>query len=281
MWKLKNSDKIYEWKMTDYLDTIWSEIIEELRQKKGTIRMRLLIVRHGDPDYSIDSLTEKGWKEAEYLSERLSKLDVKDFYVSPLGRAKDTASFTLKKMNRTAVECDWLREFDVLIDRPDVTDRQKRLWDWLPQDWTQDERFYQYDHWYENERLQQSDAKGYYDYVTGKFDKLLAEHGYVREGHYYRAEKPNEDTLVFFCHFGLECVLLAHLICASPMVLWHGFCAAPSSVTTVNTEERREGIASFRISAFGDISHLYVYDEPPAFAARFCEMYSNTDERHD
>ena len=79
--------------------------------------MRLLIVRHGDPDYSIDSLTEKGWKEAEYLSERLSKLDVKDFYVSPLGRAKDTASFTLKKMNRTAVECDWLREFDVLINR--------------------------------------------------------------------------------------------------------------------------------------------------------------------
>lgn len=281
MWKLKNSDKIYEWKMTDYLDTIWSEIIEELRQKKGTIRMRLLIVRHGDPDYSIDSLTEKGWKEAEYLSERLSKLDVKDFYVSPLGRAKDTASFTLKKMNRTAVECDWLREFDVLIDRPDVTDRQKRLWDWLPQDWTQDERFYQYDHWYENERLQQSDAKGYYDYVTGKFDKLLAEHGYVREGHYYRVEKPNEDTLVFFCHFGLECVLLAHLIGVSPMVLWHGFCAAPSSVTTVNTEERREGIASFRISAFGDVSHLYVHDEPPAFAARFCEMYSNTDERHD
>ena len=281
MWKLKNSDKIYEWKMTDYLDTIWSEIIEELRQKKGTIRMRLLIVRHGDPDYSIDSLTEKGWKEAEYLSERLSKLDVKDFYVSPLGRAKDTASFTLKKMNRTAVECDWLREFDVLIDRPDVTDRQKRLWDWLPQDWTQDEKFYQYDHWYENERLQQSDAKGYYDYVTGKFDKLLAEHGYVREGHHYRVEKPNEDTLVFFCHFGLECVLLAHLIGASPMVLWHGFCAAPSSVTTVNTEERREGIASFRISAFGDISHLYVHDEPPAFAARFCEMYSNTDERHD
>lgn len=29
--------------------------------------MKLLIVRHGDPDYSIDSLTPKGWKEAEYL----------------------------------------------------------------------------------------------------------------------------------------------------------------------------------------------------------------------
>ena len=25
--------------------------------------MKVLIVRHGDPDYDIDSLTEKGWKE--------------------------------------------------------------------------------------------------------------------------------------------------------------------------------------------------------------------------
>lgn len=50
--------------------------------------MKLLIVRHGDPDYTIDSLTEKGWKEAEYLSEKLSKLDIKDFYVSPLGELR-------------------------------------------------------------------------------------------------------------------------------------------------------------------------------------------------
>ena len=27
--------------------------------------MKLIIIRHGDPDYSIDSLTEKGWREAE------------------------------------------------------------------------------------------------------------------------------------------------------------------------------------------------------------------------
>ncbi|GAA6263243.1 hypothetical protein F110043I8_02280 [Ruminococcus sp. f11] len=164
--------------------------------------MKLVIVRHGDPDYSIDSLTEKGWKEVEYLSEKLSKFDVKEFYVSPLGRAKDTASLTLKKMNRTAVECDWLREFDVLIDRPDVTDRKIILWDWLPQDWMKDERFYQYDHWFENERLQKADAKGYYDYVTGKFDELLASHGYVREGHYYRADANYAQTECQFRYCG-------------------------------------------------------------------------------
>ena len=177
--------------------------------------MKLLIVRHGDPDYSIDSLTEKGWREAELLSKKLSKLDIKDFYVSTMGRAKDTASCTLKKMNRTATECDWLREFDVLIHRPDVPDRKICAWDWLQQDWTQDERFYQYDHWFENEAMQEANMKYYYDQVTGEFDKVLAEHGYVRDGHYYRVEKANNDTLVFFCHLGLGCVLISHLLSMS------------------------------------------------------------------
>ena len=104
--------------------------------------MKLLIVRHGDPDYSIDSLTPKGWKEAEYLSEKLTKLDIKAFYVSPLGRAKDTASLTLKKLGRTAEVCEWLREFNPEIHRPDQKGKLKNAWDWLPQDWTEDERFY-------------------------------------------------------------------------------------------------------------------------------------------
>ena len=32
--------------------------------------MRLLIVRHADPDYSIDSLTPAGWEEAKLLADR-------------------------------------------------------------------------------------------------------------------------------------------------------------------------------------------------------------------
>lgn len=117
--------------------------------------MKILIVRHGDPDYSIDSLTEKGWKEAEYLSERLAKLDVREFYVSPLGRAKDTASFTLEKMNRKAIECEWLREFAPRIIRPDKKE-ESIAWDWLPKDWSRQENFYKYDHWTESEEMDTS-----------------------------------------------------------------------------------------------------------------------------
>ena len=82
--------------------------------------MRLMIIRHGDPDYERDSLTEKGWREAAFLADRIARLDVKEFYVSPLGRARDTASLTLEKMGRTATVCPWLREFAPQIMRPDV-----------------------------------------------------------------------------------------------------------------------------------------------------------------
>ena len=73
--------------------------------------MKLIFIRHAEPDYENNTITEKGWREAALLAERVSKWDVKDFYQSPLGRAKDTASLSLKKMNRTATTYEWLQEF--------------------------------------------------------------------------------------------------------------------------------------------------------------------------
>lgn len=243
--------------------------------------MKILIVRHADPDYSIDSLTEKGWKEARYLSERLSKMKIDAFYVSPLGRARDTASFTLQKMNRTAKVCEWLREYDAPIWRPDRKERKANTWDWLPQDWMNEPCFFDADQWYKHKIMEDDNVKKEYDWVIENFDALLEYHGYKRQGKYYQAVRPNNDTICLVCHFGLESVLLSHLMNVSPMILWHHTCAAPTSVTTIVTEERREGIANFRMSSFGDVSHLYAKDEPPAFAARFCECYTNQDERHD
>ena len=42
--------------------------------------MEIVIIRHGDPDYYVDSLTEKGWREAELLSQRLANDNIDDFY---------------------------------------------------------------------------------------------------------------------------------------------------------------------------------------------------------
>ena len=45
--------------------------------------MKLVFVRHGDPDYVHDSLTAKGRVEAEILSGRIAGMKVRDFYCSP------------------------------------------------------------------------------------------------------------------------------------------------------------------------------------------------------
>ena len=208
--------------------------------------MRIIIVRHGDPNYELDTLTKTGWREAELAAEYLAKLRIKAFYVSPLGRAQDTAGCTLKKMNRTAETLDWLREFEAHIDRPDVKNEKSICWDWLPQDMEKDLDLYD---------------------------------SYERDDMYYRVNEPNHDTIVLFCHFGVECVMLSHLLNVSPMALWHGLCAAPSSITSIYTEERRKGIAGFRVNEFGSTAHLYVAGEKPSFAARFCECYGDGDRQ--
>jgi len=241
--------------------------------------MRLLIIRHGDPDYEKDSLTEKGWREAGLLADRIAKLEVAAFYVSPLGRARDTASLTLQKMGRRAQVCDWLEEFPPRITRPD-TARKTLAWDWLPEDWTAEKAYFLRDQWYKTQAMEGGSVGEAYEKVIRGFDALLAEHGYVREGELYLAERPNRDIIVLFCHFGVECVLLSRLMNLSPMILWHHACAAPTSVTTVITEERRPGKAAFRVNGFGDISHLYTAGEEPSFSARFCETF-DSEERHD
>ena len=53
--------------------------------------MRLIFIRHAEPDYDIDGLTPKGEREAGFLSERVATWKVDHFYSSPLGRAKATA----------------------------------------------------------------------------------------------------------------------------------------------------------------------------------------------
>ncbi len=240
--------------------------------------MRLLLIRHGDPDYAADSLTARGRREAELLAERIAPMDISEYYVSTMGRALETARPTLEKAGRTAKECPWLREFDIPVHRPDCGGALSYVpWDWLPQDWLRDPILLDREHWAEHPVFAEVDLKSAYDRVIEEFEQVLARHGYVREGLLYRVTRAESDTLAFFCHFGLSCVLMSRLLNLSPMVFWHGLAMAPSSVTTIYSAERRPGIAAFRAASIGDVSHLYIRGQAPSFAGRFCEVYGNGD----
>ena len=148
--------------------------------------MRIILIRHGDPDYEADSLTPKGWREAELLAQRLAKYEIKEFYCSPLGRAKDTASLTLGKMGREAEICDWLREFDASVLLPDGT-QKGNCWDLMPSYWTGIEEFYDRKGWLETELMHSGPAKKRFRQVADGIDGILARHGYLREGNIYGA----------------------------------------------------------------------------------------------
>lgn len=257
--------------------------------------MRILLIRHGDPDYENDTLTEKGRREAELLAKTADDLKLGSCFVSPLGRARDTAACCLERTGLTAQTLDWLEEFPAKLDLNLYPEMRKAyqnvrmkdgvylprcVWDMLPAYWTAHEEYFDRKKWRESEVARCSDLVQKYDEVIHAFDEFLERYGYVREKQVYRVRKASEETVTFFCHFGITCVLLSHLWNVSPFILWHGLALAPTSVTEVVTEERQKGIASFRGLRLGDISHLYAGHELASFAARFAEVYDNMEQRH-
>lgn len=241
--------------------------------------MRILIIRHAEPDYAIDGLTEKGKREAELLSHRLEKECIAAVYCSPLGRARLTAEPTLQKKGMIAQYCEWLREFSYAKVNYPYPDKPHIAWDVLPSYMEEQPMLYSSTAWREAEVLRDSEMPQLYDQVCGELDAVLARHGYVRDGFSYRVTCSNHDTIALFCHFGVTAVLLSHLMNCSPYSLWQNAVTLPSSVTSIYTEEREEGIAHFRCAAVGDLSHLYVAGEEPSFMARWCECFEDK-ERH-
>ena len=78
--------------------------------------MRILIIRHGDPDYERDGLTPNGKAEARLLARRMAAEKVDRIYVSPLGRARETAAPVLKELGLDADVRDWMEEFPVKMN---------------------------------------------------------------------------------------------------------------------------------------------------------------------
>lgn len=242
--------------------------------------MRILIIRHGDPDYAIDGLTQKGALEAELLSQKLEKEDITAVYCSVLGRAKKTAEPTLRKKGLTAVYCDWLREFNYAVPNKFIYGSNDVLWDMLPECMNKFPELYNPDSWYESEPIKNTDTYEKYKAVCKSFDDVLESYGYKRDGNCYKVTCANHDTIALFCHYGVSGVLLSHIMNCSPYTIWQNAVLLPTSVTTVYTEERREGTASLRVCGMGDISHLYAHGAEPSFSARFCETFTD-DTRHD
>ena len=293
--------------------------------------MRLLFVRHGDPDYKNDCLNEIGVREARALAALGPQIGWGTCFVSPLGRAQETAAIVLGRAVpgahgvAAAVGCtdlsmrdtgsnalgadasgagllktlDWLQEFPAQVDpgaaellqdafyfkkNADGSPKNRVVWDMYPAYYHEHPAYSDYNEWRTTPVALHSDAVSVYDRIIRSFDEFLAERGYVREGRHYRVERENTETITFFCHFGVSCVLLSRLWNVSPFVPLQSLCMPTSSVTELYTEERQKGIAHFRTTRIGDTTHLTMAGLKPErlpHSALFAEVYSDFSHRHD
>jgi len=239
--------------------------------------MKLLLIRHGEPDYSIDSLTPKGWREAALLTNRFSKEDDIDLYVSPRGRARDTARPSEEKLGKKAEILPWLAEFRGLIDHPDLHCKDMP-WDISPRTWTADPLLFDREQWVYGNIMKNSNVPEIWEETKAGIDELLAKYGYFRDGPVFRTEHNTEKTIALFCHFGIAAAISGYLMGISPIPLWHGTVMLPTSVTSFVTEERNKGEVWLRCFGFGDTSHLYEAKEPLSPAALFPEKYTEENK---
>ncbi len=232
--------------------------------------IRLLIIRHGDPDYANDSLTARGQAEANALCKRLLTESVSKVYCSPLGRAQQTASPFLAASGLTADTRYWLREFPRRVVQP-LCSEGIASDDIVSCPWEVNPHLF-----YKNIRLLSDPEKwvthpmynkdGFADYVgmvQREFDSLLAENGIIRNGMVYNLapgfykEMKDQTTVAFFCHMGIGLLLMSQLAHIAPPLFWQTVCFQPSSVSTVLftvTDEKSDIKA--KIISVGDTAHL-------------------------
>lgn len=259
--------------------------------------MRIIFVRHGEPDYSNDSLTEKGFREAELLAKRTMNWNIKDIYVSPMGRANDTAAPTLKVLNKEAITLPWLREFSYQVISP-THGNNSVPWDFIPSHLYSDDKLTSMEEWINVPPMSDNEnIKDNYPKVIAGIDEVISKYGYKRTGKFYVREDgrerfitstvrdmkyptvdsfPEDDsepTIVMFCHLGVICLMLSHLLNIPFELLAHGLLIPTTSLTIVNTEERWSNEVSFRAQVIGDVNHLLSEGELISNAGSFARVF--------
>ena len=241
--------------------------------------MHLVFIRHGEPDYSVDSLTPNGFREAEALAKRVAgwKGRVTACYCSPLGRAQRTSEPSLAALGMEAETLPWMEEFTIRThDRPDGT-RHCVTWDLLPAWRTEQPKLAEPEGWVHAQPYpgREEQVIPRWEQIKAGVDGVLARHGYVRERGIYRAapDARRDGLLVFFCHHGLACAAIGHVLGIAPPLLWDGFFLPPASVTVLFSEERESGIAAFRCQCAGDTSHLRAAGLPVSRSGAFGAVF--------
>lgn len=226
--------------------------------------MRLLIVRHADPDYANNTITEKGHEEARALANRMVGVGLTRVYSSPLGRAQHTAAYTVEATGLEPVTLPWTAELavDHIVD---LDGSRTAAWNVAGEVVRGQGRQTSVANWDELPELAGYPYQERQEQLAQASDAFLSDLGYHRRDGVYEVSRDSRDSteaVAVFCHAGFGISWLAHLLQLPLSLAWCGFFLAPTSVTTILMEVRSSALAVPRALAIGDTSHIYAEKLP-------------------
>jgi probable phosphoglycerate mutase len=175
--------------------------------------MRIIFVRHGEPDYEHDCLTEQGKIQAKAAAERLREEGIEEIYASPLGRAAETAAVTAETLGMPVKTLDFMRELHWGSKDGTPLPRNGHPWDLA--DLLAAEDFDLTDPaWREHPYFSNNIVTAEADSVARKTDEWLLSLGYERRGAYYRCVRPDDTqkTVALFSHGGSSAAAMGHIL---------------------------------------------------------------------
>lgn len=176
--------------------------------------MRIVVVRHGEPNYEKDCLTAVGQEQARAAAQRLLSEGIEEVYSSPMGRARQTAQAFCELTNTQAKILDFMHEIrwgsangePIFADGHPwsiADEMMRRREDLSDPGWKTHPVFF-------GNNL----AVGETEKVARGTDDWLRSLGYEREGLYYRCVDGERagGTVALFCHGGSSTAMFAHLL---------------------------------------------------------------------
>ena len=220
--------------------------------------MRIIFVRHGDPDYGKDILTPLGHLQAEAAGERLANEKVAKIFSSPRGRAQQTAAHLADKLHYPKEDITIL-PFMTEISWGAIEGEELYLkgHPWYCVDRMIAEGKSIIDGtWREDDLFKRNKATAICDQLGKDFDLFLTELGLQREGDYYRIGDMKDETILIASHGGSSSAALSHIFNMPLPFILNFIHPEMTAITVVFFEGERGALISPRVEIFNDARHI-------------------------
>ena len=231
--------------------------------------MLLYLIRHGDPIYDPDSITELGKRQAQALVPRLTPLGFDKIYVSPMIRARQTAEPTCKALNMIPEVKEFLSEEALFsqtccpLPTDDGTVRNRWMFHQHPTNYRTAESYHMTDNWHTLPAFKDCPAaKPAYDAFCRETDLFTKQLGFTRKGDRYEIGTVPFNRVAVFCHQGVGLTLLSHLLSIPPQVMWSSFDITHTGITVLDFKEYENGETLPICLCLSDTSHLFAAGLP-------------------